>query len=176
VVAAEGGPPRNLTNHPAAEVHPSWSHDGRWIYFASDRSGRFEIWKAPKDGGEAVQVTHRGGVRPRESVDGKYIYYQKGKLAGGGPLFRMPVTDGDEVQVMPPGGHFAVTAKGVYMGPAAPGDRAIRFLDAVTGKVRTLAVPAQPPLSLTASRDDAFIVWAQLDRMTQDLMLVEGFR
>jgi hypothetical protein len=37
--SADCGPPRRLTHSPNNNVIPSWSHDGRWIYFASDRSG-----------------------------------------------------------------------------------------------------------------------------------------
>ena len=51
VIAADGGTPRRMTNHPADDIYPSWSRDGPWIYFASDRSGRYEVWKIPKEGG-----------------------------------------------------------------------------------------------------------------------------
>ena len=46
---------RRLTQDPAAELEPYWSRDGRWIYFGSDRTGQFETWKMPRDGGTAVQ-------------------------------------------------------------------------------------------------------------------------
>src|SRR5262249_37853308 len=39
VVSADGGPPRSLT---ADAIHgrvPSWSHDGRWIYFSCNVTG-----------------------------------------------------------------------------------------------------------------------------------------
>jgi Tol biopolymer transport system component len=39
VVSAEGGALRRITNHPAEDVMPSWSRDGRWIYFTSNRTG-----------------------------------------------------------------------------------------------------------------------------------------
>ena len=37
----------------------AWSHDGKWIYFASDRGGgqTEQIWKVPAGGGEPIQVT-----------------------------------------------------------------------------------------------------------------------
>jgi Tol biopolymer transport system component len=47
VMQADGGGKRRMTNDSADDVTPSWSHDGRWIYFASDRSGRMETWKIP---------------------------------------------------------------------------------------------------------------------------------
>ncbi len=177
VVAADGGAPRNLTHNPAADINPSWSRDGRWIYFASDRSGRYEVWKVPKDGGEAVQVTRSGGYRLDESPDGKYVYYRKHIQQG---LFRMPTEGGEEVQVLPAWlgfgvtANFGVTAKGVYF---MPDSRTIRFLDTATGKVNTLATLDKPMNGgMCVSLDDAYVVWGQEDRNTQDLMLVEGFR
>ena len=69
--------PRRLTNEPSDDVTPSVSHDGKWIYFSSKRTGRLEVWRLPAEGGEAVQVTHEGGIQPFESPDGKVVYYQK---------------------------------------------------------------------------------------------------
>jgi Tol biopolymer transport system component len=173
VVAADGGAPRNITHNPADDINPSWSHDGRWIYFASDRSGRYEAWKVPKDGGEAIRVTRSGGYRLDESSDGKYVYYLKHVQQG---LFRMPAEGGEEVQVLPVCFGFGVTAKGVYF---MPDSRTIRFLDTATGKVSTLASldkPAPADDVMGVSPDDAYVVWSQVDRNTQDLMLVENFR
>jgi Tol biopolymer transport system component len=76
VVSADGGPLRRLTNNHEREVNPEWSRDGRWIYYASDASGRLEIWKIPAAGGMPVQLTmDGGGVEPRESPDGRSVYF-----------------------------------------------------------------------------------------------------
>jgi Tol biopolymer transport system component len=179
VVAADGGKPRRITNHPANDTMPSWSHDGLWIYFTSDRSGQSQIWKVSKDGGEPVQVTRSGGYTAFESPDGKHIYYNKASQPG---LFRMPVQGGEETQVLQdwPGARafssFAVTSKGVYYFSEA---RTIRFLDAATGKITTIASMERPVVEagrLSVSPDEAYVVWSQVDRNTVDLMLVEGFR
>lgn len=57
VISAEGGPPRRLTTDPSHEMVPTWSRDGGWIYFASNRTGSWQVWKMPAKGGRAVQVT-----------------------------------------------------------------------------------------------------------------------
>jgi tol-pal system beta propeller repeat protein TolB len=175
VIAADGGTPRRMTNHPANDTVPSWSRDGRWIYFQSDRSGRSQIWKMPVGGGQAVQVTRSGGVVALESPDGKYIYYVKGP--GPPRLFRMPVEGGEEKRVLPGVVYwagFGVTAKGVYF---MPDRRTIQLLDTATGKVSTLATLDKPTnWGICVSPDDAYVVWGQVDRNTQDLMLVENFR
>src|SRR5690349_23664967 len=41
----------------------------KWIYFVSNRTGRFEIFKMPAAGGEAVQFTRDGGWAAQESPD-----------------------------------------------------------------------------------------------------------
>lgn len=174
VMAADGGAPHRLTNTPHNNKIPSWSRDGRWIYFASDRSGRYEVWKMPRDGGEAIQVTRAGGFATFEPPDGKYLYYTKFTPQGPEPLFRMPAGGGEEVQVVPGVGSWVVTSKGVYF---ALGGNTIQFLDAVTGKVSTLATLDKPRnTGLAVSPDDAYVVWSQVDRETFNLMLVEGFR
>jgi Tol biopolymer transport system component len=192
VIAADGGAPRRMTNTRYDNVLPSWSHDGRWIDFASDRSGRYEVWRIPREGGDAIQVTHAGGYASFESPDGKYLYYTKFNPEGPTPLFRMPAGGGVEVQVIPgieSWQLFCVTSKGVYFIPSPPGANTIRFLDAASGKVSTVATLARPasaglagltpaaPVAggLAVSPDGAYIVWSQLDRDTLDLMMVEGF-
>lgn len=175
VIAADGGTPRRMTDHRANDFIPIWSRDGRWIYFSSDRSGRFEIWKMPAGGGQAVQVTRSGCAAALGSPDGKYIYCVK--EFGPSGLFRMSVEGGEEKQVLPAVAKwesFGVTAKGVYF---TPDTKTIQFLDTATGKVSTLATLDKPVTGgLSVSPDDAYVVWSQVDRDTQDLMLVENFR
>ena len=81
-VASDGGIPRRITNSAQNEMVPSFSPDGRWIYFGSNRSGSRQIWKIQAEGEEArpnpaIQVTQGGGVSPVVSPDGKFVYYAK---------------------------------------------------------------------------------------------------
>src|SRR5262249_38633714 len=71
VVSASGGKPRQLTNQPSSEAIPSWSHDGKWVYFCL-QTGQFQVWKVPAEGGKAVQVTRKGGLVAFESPDGRF--------------------------------------------------------------------------------------------------------
>ncbi|MBS1854756.1 MAG: PD40 domain-containing protein [Acidobacteria bacterium] len=85
-----------MTKDPARDILPSWSHDGRWVYFASDRTGTFQTWKMRADGSApAIQVTRNGGFGGIESADGHFLYYNS--LVMSGPIYRVPVDGGEEV-------------------------------------------------------------------------------
>jgi Tol biopolymer transport system component/C-terminal processing protease CtpA/Prc len=57
-VSAAGGMATQLTQHPAQDFMPVWSHDGTRIAFASDRHGNFDLYVIPATGGEAQRLTY----------------------------------------------------------------------------------------------------------------------
>ena len=55
-VPAENGPIINLTTSSGvAERYPSWSPDGKWLAYWSDRSGEYELMVRPADGSGSEQ-------------------------------------------------------------------------------------------------------------------------
>jgi serine/threonine protein kinase/Tol biopolymer transport system component len=61
---------------PSNEFVGRFSPDGRWIAFASNESGRFQVYAAPFPGpGGKWQVSTAGGNQPRWRRDGKEIFY-----------------------------------------------------------------------------------------------------
>ena len=62
-----------------AEVMGQFSPDGRWVAYASNESGRSEIYVQPypADGGK-WQVSTDGGIQPRWREDGKELFYLTG--------------------------------------------------------------------------------------------------
>lgn len=74
VVMNAGGSGRTrLTNHFGSVSGPTWSPDGSKIAFASDQSGRSEIYVVHADGSNLVQLTTTGGDAPSWSPDGTRI-------------------------------------------------------------------------------------------------------
>jgi hypothetical protein len=176
-IAASGGSPRRLTDHPATDALPSFSRDGRFVYFRSDRSGTSQIWRMPAGRGEAVQITHNGGWYPIESVDGKFVYYKKGQ-----GLWKMPVQGGEEGEVLKTvyATNYAIEKGGIYFMPiASPSriSRSIQFYNFATGKITPIAtIPGIPGWGLSVSPEEKFILYSQVDQRGSDLMLVENFR
>ena len=95
-----GGPIRRMTDDRGEDARPSWSPDGRWLYFISNRSGRSEIWRVPRDGGEATQVTRDGAANAKPSRDGQWLYYQGAATAqGAGVAYLAEVLEADDAPV-----------------------------------------------------------------------------
>src|SRR6478672_139012 len=65
-VPVEHGGVRNLTkSSDSNDRFPSWSPDGRWISYISDKTGEEEIWVVAQDGSSAPQQITTGGQAQR---------------------------------------------------------------------------------------------------------------
>ncbi len=74
--ARSGAEPRLLEENTWEERNPSFSRDGQWVYFNSNRGGLVQIWKRRADGsGPAVRVTRHRGYDAAESADGGELYF-----------------------------------------------------------------------------------------------------
>ncbi|MGE0131247.1 MAG: LpqB family beta-propeller domain-containing protein [Blastocatellales bacterium] len=185
VIDAEGGAPRRLTAEPAADILPSWSRDGTWVYFCSNRGGDRQIWKMPASGGQAVKLTRKGGFEAVEAPDGKTIYYSKARGASG--LWTVPATGGEEhpVPELAQAGFWrswAMTDNGIYFvaNAGASPPRPLNFFNFATRRVTQIGTVDRDPLwyvsGLAVSPDGRWLLYAQDDRNTSSIMLVEDFQ
>ncbi len=68
--------PRPLLQTPASESFPTFSPDGGWLAYASNDSGRQEVYVQPYPGpGPRVLVSTDGGTSPTWRSDGKELFY-----------------------------------------------------------------------------------------------------
>ena len=101
---AKNGSPRNLTRSSgSAERFPTWSPDGRWIAYFSDKTGEYELYLTQSDGrGETRQLTEDGDCYRYSgnwSPDSKHLTFADKT----GALFVVTIDSGDvkEVDVDP---------------------------------------------------------------------------
>jgi Tol biopolymer transport system component/DNA-binding winged helix-turn-helix (wHTH) protein len=83
-----------LTFDDGLQMGATWSPDGRFIAYGSDRGGKFDIWVQQVSGGTPIQITRSPGTnwQPDWSPDGKYIAYRSEE--GDGGLFIIPALGG----------------------------------------------------------------------------------
>jgi Tol biopolymer transport system component len=179
-ITPEGSSLRRITAEMSREQSPSWSRDGRWIYFSSDRSGQFEIWKiATDDPARVVQLTRGGGLAPIESADGKRVLYTR-RAGSAFDIWSTELDGRGETRVFGPVravGGWLPDEGGIYFVTL---DRQVayhRFGSRSTIPIAGLAtdsISLNPGLAL--SPDGRWLVFGQTERSGSDIMLVENFR
>jgi Tol biopolymer transport system component len=176
-ISVEGGPPKQITNGDGNQSVPSWSGDGKWIYFGWDRGGDSQIWRVPAEGGSSEQVTKNGGYVAIETPDGKGLYVMKART---GPLWLVSLDSGQETQVVDKIQQKAFVAfpDGIYyISEADPlGVSSLRFFDLKTRQTRLiLRIDSPIYAGFTVSPDRKTFLFVQTDEMA-DLMVLESFR
>jgi Tol biopolymer transport system component/DNA-binding winged helix-turn-helix (wHTH) protein len=177
------GKPRKLVTNIAPAIRPSWSHDGKWIYFVSQQSGREGIYRCPASGGDATAVSKDiNGINPQESFDGRTVYF--GSVDRAGPLLKtvpLPGQPGTESEVdglprMRDGVTWRLSPGGIYFVPAeAP--RSVRYFEFASKRIRTIfEVDHDLSSGLSVSPDGRWILYSQQGDVTGDIMLVDHFQ
>jgi Tol biopolymer transport system component len=83
---------RPFKRTPASERQASFSPDGRWMAYASNESGRSEIYVEPVPGpGGRWQVSANGGEQPRWVRNGREIIYRVGTKMMSVPVQVQPI-------------------------------------------------------------------------------------
>lgn len=119
---------RNLTRltfGSGLQTDVTWSPDGQFIAYASDRAGNFDIWVQPTMGGDPVQVTRSPAhdTQPDWSPDGSRLAFRSERDGGG--LYIVPAVGGAERQLTSFGTHPSWSADNqeiLFFDGTAPGD------------------------------------------------------
>ena len=157
----------------------SWSRDGKWIYFHSDRSGEHQVWKMPAGGGEARPGDHKGwalwpsnlltanGFITRKPWDQQPLESAQ-RWRGGDPSARIRRWERlwhrerrnlfhSEAGCCRPLFHPILQLR----------DQKIRSISTIESAIHA---------NLSVSPDGRWILYSQMDQLGSDLMLVENFR
>jgi Tol biopolymer transport system component len=88
LLPASGGEPTRFLTSKASETNGQISADGKWVAYASNESGNWEIYVTSFPGAAGKwQVSRGGGTEPRWRGDDKEIFY----IAPDGILMAVPV-------------------------------------------------------------------------------------
>jgi len=190
VELAKGVPRPLVASADADNVVPSWSRDGRSIYFASNRGSKdFHIWKVTAQGGGApLQVTRDSGFMAFESPDGRFIFYSRLELPG---IWKVPVDGGPQVRVSPDPqpddwANWVVAEDGLYFVDSRPGlppqfvDSKpmflpeIKFLEFASGTISSVGTMQKPAFfGMTLLPDKTAIIYSQRDRDEHDILMTK---
>ncbi len=109
---ANGGNATLLTTSDAYESSPVWSHDGKWIAFASDRHGNNDVFIMPATGGPATRLTENsaGDVPSDFTPDDKGVLFSSYRISSTDDrqfpsgifpqLYRVPVGGGEALRIL----------------------------------------------------------------------------
>jgi len=181
------GEPKPLSMAPA--LIPGWSAEGEFIYFASNRTGSWEIWRVALSGGRPLQVTTHGGYMSRESRDGKWLYFSKYMRDS---IWRIPGSRAEnrtafgEAEVIGPPykvktDDWTLTADEIVFLDAntSTHQAAIRAYGIVTGQTRSilelteLLPDTRGNMGISVSADSRWILYSQLDRSASNVMVAD---
>ncbi|MBZ5625479.1 MAG: hypothetical protein LAQ69_43305 [Acidobacteriia bacterium] len=185
VVSARGGAARRVTRNPARDTLPSWSRDGKWIYFTSNRSGPYQVWKTPADltDAAAVKLTMGEGFNALESADGSTLYFARSRFSS--EIWKIPVMGGQEKRVgsfemmFCRSQNYAVGRDGIYYVTAPDPEHwfelwLYRFATGKSESVRR--IEKRIGEGLTISPDGHWLLFAADEARNGDLYMVENFR
>lgn len=86
-------------------MHGQFSPNGRWVAYASNETGRYEIYVRPfPEGGGTWQMSTAGGIYPRWRRDGAELFY----IAPDNTLMAVPVRAGTDGRTFSPGSPVAL--------------------------------------------------------------------
>ena len=170
------GKPKLIPRVLPAEFEPTWSGDGKFIYF-SDNEG---IWREPAAGGQPVQITRHGGQLQRESRDGRWLYYSKSLSGVWRTRLPAPITGADEEEkvINLPAEYVPVWALGTteiffFKSKSASEPAAIFACNIATRKIRRLT-PASEVRSIAVSPDQRELLYSQLDHTGSNILVANA--
>jgi Tol biopolymer transport system component/DNA-binding winged helix-turn-helix (wHTH) protein len=171
--------PREVSTNLSDISTPSWSHDGKWLYFQARtaRSPTERIHRCLATGGDAVAVSADLGSYPSESYGGDAVYFADRlgsvrlhaaslKSLGTETVLKgIPEVAGRTRWTVAPGGIYFVST-------AAP--KSVHYFDFATSTVRPV-FDAEKEFGngLSVSQDGRWILFTQIDGGNSDIMLVE---
>jgi TolB protein len=176
VLGIDGSGLRKLAEN---ATNPTWSRDGKWIYFVSKQSGDLQVYKLPANSDAVkdlvpIQVTQGGGGRAMESPDGQFLYYRREDPE----IWRVPAGGGEEERILEGVESWiswAIGKQGIYYIDYQAAPPLIKYFDISTKKTSQIAEVDEDCFGLSVSPDGNLILYNRSEQGNRDIMLVENF-
>jgi serine/threonine protein kinase/Tol biopolymer transport system component len=182
LIDLQGGIPRRLTAG-TEEYLPTWSRDGKSVYYLSIVDGLPNIYSIPESGGEPRQVTQSGGVQALESEDRRHLFLMTHQQSRRGQIWRRSLTGGEKTLLVDTGPDYMNWAlwddKVVYLNPQGEQGPSLEMVDPDTLESTVIARVGKEAVSgrgIAVSPDGQWIVFGRRDVADSDLILVENFQ
>jgi Tol biopolymer transport system component len=173
--------PRKFVTDVGEISNPSWSHDGKWIYFRAYGPLGHALYRCPANGGKAIPLPGSpDGVSVEESLDGDTVYFTAREWHT--PLHMLSLTEKFPESIVPgipeilAANLWTVAKAGIFFVPAkAP--KSLRYFDFRRGNGRELfTVEKDFAGGLSVSPDGRYLLFSQVDEANSDIVLVRNFR
>jgi len=173
--------PRKLNSGNGEASVPSWSNDGKWIYFAAGGGeGGDRIYRVPSDGGQAIAISVSHGYAPKESLDGRYVYFASSASSPTTLLIASlkPIGTESRVEGVPAlsfAGNWTLARDGIYFYPADDFST-LNYFDFASKTVRPILTGQPAFFGISVSPDRRYILYAKIHIPKRDTMLIDNFR
>lgn len=180
-MAVNQGTPELVEDQPPFEVRrPSWSRDGRYIYFDTTRGGAPEIWRRDLKTNQDQVIALAGFMIGIESPDGKRLFYQENEQLhvwvsdpdGGSPRQLSQVSPTPDLDWTPVGTSI------YFASSTSTGGADILAFDVISGKLRKLGHVSQNLAlgtpSFVVSPDGQTLLYAAIDNSSSEIKLRRG--
>jgi Tol biopolymer transport system component len=154
--------PRRLTDENMVALEPSWSSDGKYVYFSSGERGRNQILKVDI-ASTKIEVVDTKLDFFRESADGEYIIFRESpsspyklKFKKTNSVYDLPLDSGSNSHP-----HFALSKNFIYFSESkGDGGSVIQAFDIKNKVIKTTGVKMTHSLKrFTVSNDELFIYY-----------------
>jgi Tol biopolymer transport system component len=156
-IRADGSQLRRVVELGRDTNAPTFSADGRWLYFQSNAAGTYQIYRCRPDGSEMRSLLSPEKVGPSwksvyglsAGTDGRFVFTvhdgQSGRVA-------LANADGSNPRVI------AAKEGYRYMAALSPtGDNVVCSGPAAGYRLQRITLPDEPPVTLTPDHPDSFV-------------------
>jgi Tol biopolymer transport system component/DNA-binding winged helix-turn-helix (wHTH) protein len=191
MVDAQGGPPRRLTSGPSDAVAPSWSRDGKSVYYAArpgtdagggkGGGGAWQVWRLSLSDGRVAPAAGPGSYAAKESADGRFLYFTRAEERG---IWRAPAGNPGAaaervVDALAPEdwADWESARGGLYYKTMAADHRGSTVAFVAEGAARPVEVAKLPDAGwsgLAVSPDESFLLYSRVGRHACDIRVIDN--